>query len=346
MLKKVLIFILFTIIIQTGVFFNSFYNFFEIHLVERKPFMKNVKHIFIVNPMAGKGKTADEISAALNAYKAEYDIDIYPTAGKGDAIRYIKDILCNGDGEITYRFYACGGDGSLNEVVNGVLGSGRENYEVCPFPCGSGNDFVKALGGKEKYSDIGVLLKAKSRKIDAIRAGNDYAVNAVHFGFDTKVAIVMQLVKSKPIIGGRNAYTTGIVVGFFNAMKNDCTLIADGEEVLSGKFLLCTLANGQYVGGQFKCAPRSEYDDGLIEVCMVKTVSRLRFLTLIKYYEQGTHLEADKFKDILIYKQAKKLTLSSVDKDFAYSLDGEVVSGNNIEIEVLPGVLNMVIPED
>ena len=32
--------------------------------------------------------------------------------------------------------------------------------------------------------------------------------------------------------------------------------------------------NGQYVGGSFKCAPRSVADDGLIDVCLIKPISR------------------------------------------------------------------------
>ena len=35
-----------------------------------------------------------------------------------------------------------------------------------------------------------------------------------------------------------------------------------------GNMLLCTVANGQYVGGSYRCAPRSRYDDGLAEICM------------------------------------------------------------------------------
>lgn len=306
----------------------------------------STKHIFIVNPMAGKGKQPEVFSEMLKPYLSSYDIDIYPTSCSGDATEYIKGVLENGDPMTTYRFYSCGGDGSLNEAVNGIMKSGKTNCELCPYPCGSGNDFVKALGGKERFSDVGVLLSSEAKPIDVLRAGADYAINAVHFGFDTKVASVMQKIKRKPIIGGKRAYPTGVAVAFFTAMKNNCTLTADGEELLNGNFLLCTLANGQYVGGQYKCAPRSKYDDGLIEVCMVKTVSRPKFLTLINYYKQGTHLETEKFKKIIIYRQAKKLMLSSTKKDFSYSLDGEVITGNNIEIEILPGAINMVIPEE
>ena len=301
------------------------------------------KHIFVINPMAGKGKAVTELEDALKPFGAGYDIEVYRTTGVGDATNFVCDKLQNSSEDEFFRFYSCGGDGSLNEVVNGVMRSGKNNYAVCPYPCGSGNDFVKALGGREKYLDIANILEADAECIDVIRAGSVYSVNAVHFGLDTKVARVMQQVKRKPIIGGRNAYTTGVAAAFLSSMRYDCTLVADGETIHSGDFLLCTLANGQYVGGKYKCAPRSAYNDGLIEVCMVRPVSHLRFLSLVKYYEEGTHLDSDKFADIITYRRAKKLTLSSKEKDFAFSLDGEIVYDNNIEIEVLPGALNMVV---
>lgn len=305
----------------------------------------SVKHIFIINPMAGKGKTVMELAEALKPFRDGYDIEIYPTAGVGDATEYVKKTLVGSDDGDTYRFYSCGGDGSLNEVVNGVMLSGKKNYAVCPYPCGSGNDFVKAIGGREKYLDIAKLLTTEAKPIDVIKAGEHYAVNAVHFGFDTKVARVMQRVKRKPLIGGKNAYTTGVAAAFLSSMKYDCTLIADGETVHSGKFLLCTLANGQYVGGQYRCAPRSSCEDGLIEVCLVKPVSRPRFLKLVKYYVAGTHLDDPQFADIVVYRRAKALTLSSPEKNFAFSLDGEVVYDNDVRIEALHGELNMVIVE-
>ena len=159
-----------------------------------------IKHIFVINPMAGKGKAVMELEETLKPFQAEFDIEIYRTTGVGDATNFVCDKLQNGAEDDVYRFYACGGDGSLNEVVNGVMRSGKTNYAVCPYPCGSGNDFVKALGGRDKYLDIANILTADAEGIDVIRAGSVYAVNAVHFGFDTKVARVMQQVKRKPII--------------------------------------------------------------------------------------------------------------------------------------------------
>ncbi len=301
------------------------------------------KHIFVVNPIAGKGKQALLVTEQIERFRRSYDIEVYFTKRKGDASEFIRSRLESGSSDEMYRFYICGGDGSLNEAVNGVMRSGRDNYALCVYPAGSGNDFVKAVGGAERYSDVGRLLEGSVERIDVIKAGTYYAANAVHFGFDSCVAKVMNSVRDKKLIGGKHSYTTGVACAFLTAMRSECTLIADGEVLNYGDFLLCTIANGKYVGGRYKCAPYSEYDDGLLEVCLVKPVSRVRFLKLMGYYERGEHIDSELFRDIIVYRRAKKLELSAA-TGFCYSLDGELINESNVNIEVLHKALNFIMP--
>ena len=65
---------------------------------------------------------------------------------QADAINFVKR-RCSENEEDTV-FVACGGDGTLNAIVNGAIGF--NNALVTCYPCGSGNDFVKIYGGKEK----------------------------------------------------------------------------------------------------------------------------------------------------------------------------------------------------
>lgn len=74
-----------------------------------------MKHIFIVNPKAGKKDSSEYIKSILEK-RTDIDYIIYNTKSCGDATRYVKEILDN-DKINQYRFYACGGDGTVNEVV-------------------------------------------------------------------------------------------------------------------------------------------------------------------------------------------------------------------------------------
>ena len=300
-----------------------------------------MKHIFIINPAAGKDNSFQNIKKILELKKVEVDYELYETQAPGDATAYIRK-YCTEHKE-PVRFYACGGDGTLNEVVNGVVGFSHASMSC--YPCGSGNDFVKYYGGKKVFWNLEELLNAPEEHIDLMRVGNKYAINATHFGFDSAVAETMMKVRRKKLIGGKNAYTTGVVVGLFKAMKNACRVTVDGELLNpDGNILLCTIANGQYVGGSFRCAPRSLDNDGLLEVCVVKPISVLKFVSLVNVYTEGTHLDDDRFADILKYRRGKKIEIEAPE-GFIYSFDGELIRQNKFTVEVVPNAIRFAVPK-
>ena len=300
-----------------------------------------MKHIFIINPAAGKDNSFDNIKRILELKKVDVDYELYETQAPGDATAYIRK-YCTEHKE-PVRFYACGGDGTLNEVVNGVVGFPHASMSC--YPCGSGNDFVKYYGGKKVFWNLEELLDAPEESIDLMRVGNKYAINATHFGFDSAVAETMMKVRRKKLIGGKNAYTTGIVKALFTAMKNACHVKVDGEEINpDGKILLCTIANGQYVGGSFRCAPRSLDNDGLLEVCLVKPLSHMTFISLIKVYTEGTHLDDPRFAKLLEYRRGKKIEIDAPE-GFIYSFDGELIPQNHFTVEVVPNAIRFAVPK-
>lgn len=300
-----------------------------------------MKHIFIINPAAGKENAYETIRGALDALDTPVDYELYLTQAPGDATAYIRN-YCHAHTE-PVRFYACGGDGTLNEVVNGAVGFSHASIGC--YPCGSGNDFVKYYGGKKYFLDVEAIVNGQEEWIDLMRVGNKYSINATHFGFDSCVAQTMMNVRRKKLIGGKNAYTTGVVVGLMKAMKNDCKVTVDGELLNpGGKILLCTIANGQYVGGSFRCAPRSLDNDGLLEVCLVRPVSHFTFLSLMHFYTEGTHLGNPKFEKILEYRRGKSIRVEAPE-GFVYAFDGELIRQRDFTVEVVPNAIRFAVPK-
>lgn len=301
-----------------------------------------MKYVFIVNPKAGAGKSEDVIRKSIADLPQKDDCEVYLTKAVGDACEYVKS-RCAAEPDTEFRFIACGGDGTINEVFNGAVGF--ENVSVTCYPCGSGNDFVKVFGGAEIFLDIPKLVNAPVRKLDLLKVGDRYSVNVTNFGFDTTVAITINKEREKTGHGNKNAYTKGVVTALLTSMKNRCRVIADGEILNSDPdILLCTLANGQYVGGSFKCAPRAKTDDGLIEVCLFKPISRIRFVKILDPYTNGKHLDDPSFNDIMVYRQAKRIEVIA-EKGFAYSLDGEIIYSDHFYVEIAPAALNFAVPE-
>ena len=160
-----------------------------------------MKYVFVVNPRAGEANSEYAVRKAIDDSDVKDKCEIYITQGVEDATAFVRE-YCEKHPDETVRFIACGGDGTLSEVFNGAVG--HENAEVSCYPCGSGNDFVKAYGGPEKFFDINRIVKAKAEKIDLLKVGDRYSNNVVNFGFDTTVAITVNEGREKNGNAGKN----------------------------------------------------------------------------------------------------------------------------------------------
>ena len=299
-------------------------------------------YVFILNPLAGPGGIEEKLAEQIKQLPEAKDCELYITKEEKDATRYVRD-YCQKHPDEEIRFIACGGDGTISEVFNGAMG--QPNVSVTCYPCGSGNDFVKSFGGSEKFLDLHKLIQAKTQDLDMLKVNDEYSNNVVNFGFDATVAIKVQEDRKKYGHGSKSSYTKGILVALVKSMRNKFKVYADGKLLNpSGEAMMCTLGNGQYVGGSFRCAPRAITNDGLMEVCLIRTVSRLRFPFVLPSYVKGTHLDNEKYKDIFTYCRARKVEVEAPE-GFALSRDGEIVYGTHFIIEVIPAALKLAVPE-
>lgn len=300
-----------------------------------------MKHIFVVNPHSGKSQLKVELFEQLKKCQNNMDYEICSLNSREEAINLVKEYCSKTKEDIT--FWAVGGDGTLNAVVNGAIGF--SNAIITCYPCGSGNDFVKVYGGKEKFLDLDNLINGEEVKIDVMRVNDKYAVNVTNFGFDASVCDIANKVRRKKIIGGKRSYTTGIIVSIFKSMKTKCKVSVDGEVLADNHILLSTVANGKYVGGAYNCAPYSDNEDGLLEVSVIKPISIFKFASLIKPYKEGKHLDNPKLSKIIKYRKAKTVVIEAKD-NFKICLDGEIYKGPYFEIENMKQVLRFIKPRE
>ena len=299
-----------------------------------------MKHIFVINPSAGRVDSSADIIEKLHAYDGRIDYQTYVTTCAGDGTRFVRE-TCAANPDEQLRFYACGGDGTINEVVSGLIGFA--NAQLSCYPCGSGNDYIKYYGTQADYLDLDRLIDGVPHQVDVMRLGDRYSINVCNLGFDAEVVRTMIQVKRKPLIGGTHAYTTGIVKAIFTGRKNICTITVDGETFHDGKMLLCTLSNGQYVGGAYRCAPHSKNDDGLLEVCLVKPMSIPRFARMINVYRDGRHLDDPSCRDVVQYRQGREVVITSPDPIYLV-VDGDIIRGNRFHIENISHAATFVSP--
>ncbi|WP_405725030.1 diacylglycerol/lipid kinase family protein [Anaerotignum sp.] len=298
-----------------------------------------MEHIFIINPSAGQGKAEKlipQIRAAMEEIAAPYTI--YTTKAAGDAERFVRE-TCEAGKKV--RFYICGGDGSFHEAVNGA--KGFPQTELGLLPTGTGNDFIRNFGKKKDFMDILSQVKGKSVPCDVIDINGRYVVNMANIGFDCEVAAQVGKWKKKPLISGPVAYLIGVAAEFAKPMgKRMSFRWADGT-TMTGRFLLCTLANGSFCGGGFCSSPKAALHDGLMDVGIVQMISRRKFIGILPKYKTGTYLETRLAEEKVLYEKYRKLELA-VAEPTNISIDGEISRFTYLKAEMVQSAFRFIIP--
>jgi diacylglycerol kinase (ATP) len=132
---------------------------------------------------------------------------------------------------------------------------------------------------------------------------------------------------------------------FLTSRFNRIKVTVDGKRIARGSMVLCTVANGQRVGGEFNCAPNAKVDDGLMDVCYFRAMSLLRLLMLFPLYRSGQHIGSRPGKKRVLYRQAREVTISSKDLIDIY-IDGEQLPGSQFHLKILPGALPLRLPKN
>ncbi|MCL2508892.1 MAG: YegS/Rv2252/BmrU family lipid kinase [Oscillospiraceae bacterium] len=296
-----------------------------------------MKHIFVVNPVSGKGKSTAKIVDEINGYCSQNGLNytIHQTKAPGDGLEYAREMAATGE---PMRIYACGGDGTLYEVVNGVYG--YSNVEVAAIPLGSGNDFIRLFGTKEELVNIEAQVNGTAIELDLIRCGDRLAINECSMGMDAEVCAKQFDFKKIPWLSGEAAYTVSLLWAFTKKIKSTFTVTIDDDEPFTEDVVFCYCGNSRWYGGGYMAGPIALPDDGWLDVVIVKKeMSRLKLLSLINKYKRGEHLDWD----VTMFRRAKKVTVHC-DTPAAVNVDGECDYVNDSSFEIIEKGIKFVIP--
>lgn len=299
-----------------------------------------MRHVFILNPVAGKNQSAlalrEKIEAYFSAHPAlEYDIHL--TDGVGSATRIARKESEKGD----VRLYACGGDGTLQETASGIP-VGRNDVELTVIPCGSGNDFVRTFGYGEAFCNLTDLIEGVTVPVDAVDCGDRISLNIASIGLDAAVGLKMQKYKSLPGVSGPMSYNIAVVDVICHPIGMDMEIEIDGENGIvhrKDKYLMTLAANGRYYGGGYQGAPTAVPDDGLLEFVLVKKISRFQIPFVLGKYKAGTHEGVKCIETIRGTAMRVKAAKSMV-----CTIDGECFSTDHISFSVIPNAYRLTLP--
>lgn len=298
-----------------------------------------MKHIFIINPTAGKHDSRQRIydMADLLRQKHGLEVQCILTKKQGHATEIARRLCESGE---DLRFYACGGDGTVNEVANGIIG--YANAAMTVIPVGTGNDFLKNFGpDMEKFKDAENLWDGPQFPMDAIDVNGRVALTIACSGIDARVAKDVHKYSESPLLDGKSSYIASLLVNFlFKGIASRWTVELDGRAV-EDDYALVAVCNGRYYGGGFMPVAEARMDDGVLNTLVVKKVSRLTFVKFVGSYAKGQYR---KFPHVAQCTTPKVIHISSRHPDIVTCLDGECVTNDDVVIRLSDHRLNFFGP--
>ena len=299
-----------------------------------------MKHIFIVNPAAGKSDRTAEYREMIDAAFAPRGLsyELLVSGAPGECRTLARQAAQSGE---EVRLYACGGDGTVNEVANGIIG--YDNAAMTVIPVGTGNDFLKNFGDDaEKFKDAENLWDGPQFPMDAIDVNGRVALTIACSGIDARVAQDVHKYSESPLLDGKGSYVYSLAVNFlFKGIGSHWTVTLD-DVATEGDWSLVAVCNGRYYGGGFMPVAEARMDDGVLNTLVVKKVSRGTFLRFVGPYSKGGY---SAFPQYAHCATPKVIRIQSEHNDIVTCLDGECITNSDVTIKLHDKKLNFFGPE-
>lgn len=295
-----------------------------------------MRHVFIVNPAAGKKGSAGDLLVRVRAAFPDGGYELFETAGAGDA-RAIAQRAIDRGGPV--RLYACGGDGTLNEVVNAA--AGVADAAVTNVPLGTGNDFLRMFGreGKLRFTDISALRDGPQSAYDLIDCNGLLGLDIVCAGIDARVAAEVHRYKRIPLAGKKLAYLISLAVNVCKGLTRPMK-VEMGPIRYDGPTAIVCVGNGRFYGGGFCPVPEARPDDGVLDMLLIGEVTLLQFARCVGKYAKGRYREC---LELVRDWHGDSLTVSSCE-EISVVVDGEVLRGRAFTIRLSPRKVNFFRP--
>lgn len=265
----------------------------------------------IVNPVAGGGKTlrflprikrwlsesANQFLLSIPKSPEEMRAEIMKAPGRG-----IEAILLSG------------GDGTVHQALPAIA---ETDLPLGFLPCGRGNDFARNIGlSMDLKNNCSFLSTPSLRRLDLPSINQKIPFVAIAYvGFDSEVNRLANA--HQGYFGG----TLGYIICVLKALKHfkpfEVEITID-DRTWKERVMMVSIANAPFYGGGMKIAPQAIMDDGVLDICIVKEISKLELLRQFPKVFKGTHITHPK----IMMSSGRKIKIVS-DEERELFADGE-----------------------
>jgi len=213
----------------------------------------------------------------------------------------------------------------------------RWNLWSLIIPNGTGNAFVREMDlfGTDWKKAVDAIARGKTRSVDVTRfetqGATYYSLNILGVGFVSDATETAERFKFM----GSHAHLVAVIWQLLGLRTYPLRITVDGE-MRDVDACFATVSNSRYTGTSFLIAPDAQVDDGLLDLVVLKGISRLRVIQIFRTIFTGTHVREPEVD----YLQARTIRIEAAEPR-VLNVDGEVLGMTPVDVECLPRALSM-----
>jgi diacylglycerol kinase (ATP) len=297
------------------------------------------RHVVVaINPTAAFGKNSAAGEQTVSALEAA---GFRVTALRAESFDLLRGQLNRALTLTPDALVVVGGDGMVSLAVNMVA---QTSVPFAVVPAGTGNDLARGIGLPvgDLARCITLMVESLSREPQRLDLGRitstdgsevRWFASILSAGFD---AIVNERANAMHWPKGKSRYTLALLLELFALKPVRYSLTVDGVQREESAMLI-SVANNSTMGGGMRVTPEASMRDGLLDVFVLRPLSRLRFLRLFPRVFAGTHVAEP---EVLI--ERGKTVVLDAPGIVAYA-DGERVWALPVHVDVVPAAVRVFI---
>jgi len=293
------------------------------------------KYYLLVNPAGGTKKGMKILEMVKPIFdKSEVHVDIFQTEYAGHANQLANTLDLSGYSGLC----AIGGDGTLFEMVNGMLKrKDNQNFPLGLITGGTGNAFMHDLNCLDPIKASERIIKGNLRSVDIARVETPYnlyfSFNIIGWGL---VADAGYLAENFRLLGGLR-YDVASILEVLKGKRRISRLILD-DEVVDDDFVFVIACNTIHTGKAMRIAPNAKFDDGKIDLIIVRNASKTELLKLFPKLFTGEHVKSK----LVECRQVQKFSIIS-DENSSLIIDGELIGSTPVHVTMEPKKINVLV---
>jgi diacylglycerol kinase (ATP) len=299
-----------------------------------------MKARLIHNPTAGPRDVQRGLKRVRSFLKRQgWSVEYQLTEKRGDTTRLSRAAAQEGYDVVI----VAGGDGTINEAVNGLVGT-RTALGV--LPVGTGNMWAKQLGvptytltNPLRLSEAAAgLAEGTIRRVDVGRVNDRHFLCWAGIGLDAQVTAELEPRQRHTKRLGALPYAIAAVLVARDFQGVRTRVFLDGK-IVRGRTLLVLVSNIQQYIGTLRVAPEVRIDDGLLDVFVFKGLGfPYAMRHLLKIISQR-YLQDPR----IVHRQARKIEVWT-EWATPVQVDGDPTGTTPVTLRAVPLALRVLVP--